>query len=378
VRLLRLLRWMAPNLPPMYRGFNIARPTLPGLAHSAMNDAGHLPEALEELWNFDLLRLLAAGGGDADSELDGGDGLDRLDAQWRDQWRVWSAACGYVTDPEARAVLDDTDSRARRGSLALCLWVAAADENARVEMISGLRQHARRFRLPWFAELVHRPETMWVAYRLRFHAQLRAEERNAREEAARVHRAWLAENEAIREWSRRQNRPAALPWAVAGLFVMGAVLALLISVSDIAGPASNATILDAWVAAAFSLTAALAAEGALAWEIGGPFHPRYSMLGNGFILLGRAASSIVGRGIALGVIAAVLGAAYLLTAFFPVAAPLVAGGGVLIWATARYSSWSRDHANELADAEQGRRELDAAAAREAEGDGPSVINEEGR
>jgi hypothetical protein len=133
---------------------------------------------------------------------------------------------------------------------------------------------------------------------------------------------------------------------VASVFALTATCALLIGVSDLAGVSADASILDAWLATVLAAVVGLTAEALLAWEIGGRFHPGYSILGAGLIALGRAARSIAGRGIALVAFIVVLGGAYALTAFAPAATPLVAGGGVLIWSVARYLRWRSDSQRE--------------------------------
>jgi len=348
VRLLNLLRWMAPAHPPIYRGLNIACATLPRVAIEALSGEGNAPSIVEELFRYSLLPLLATGS--AASGLDGGDGLSEVDERWRVEQRRWTAAVATLTDAEALDVLRAGEAdEAQRRVLALCLRAAVASAEERARISRQLTAAARRLQLPWFSALAEIPDALWVAFRLLDHAHERA-----RAEARR--RAWLVRNERFREWSRRENRPLALAWAVAGLALLGAACALLIAVGDIAGHASDAAILDAWTATVFAVGLALGCEAALAWEIGGRFHPRYSMLGAGFIALGRAARTVSGRGIALVVVAGVLGAGYVLAVFAPVALPLAVGGGALLWTVRRHLSWSADWERERAEIERGRQE----------------------
>lgn len=243
---------------------------------------------------------------------------------------------------------------------ALCLYAATADDETRARVRHDLVVLERAVRLDWFTDLVRRPEGMWLAYRLRRYAQECAAERDAQERAAAQRRAWLNRTRTFREWSRRQNRPLALSWAVAGVFVMAVVCTVLVGTSDLAGVVPDATILDAWLATVLAAAVALTFEALLAWEIGGRFHPRYSILGAGMIALGRAARSIAGRGIALAVVAGCLAGGYALTVFAPVLTPVVAGGGVIVWAVGRFLAWRGDSGREQADAERGAREGVAA------------------
>lgn len=360
VRLLRLLRRMAPTHPPIYRQYNITRSQLPHMARDAVAGSGNWPEIVDELWTHDILPLLAYGSPAPD--LGGGDGLDSVDRRWRNQWRRWRTLIRSLPDTGARNRLNLRDPEIRRRALAMCLWATTVDDDARNEIRREVRACERSVRLPWFTELIRDPDGMWVAMLLRDYAEDCAAERAERERAEALRRQFLARNRRFREWSRRRNRPLALSWAVAGVFVLGVLCALLISVSDIAGQVPTDTIVDAWVATIFAIATALSFEAVLAWEIGGRFHPRYSLLGAGFIALGRAARSIRGRGIALGVVVGVLGGAYLLTAFLPMVTPLIVGGAVIIWAVARYLAWRTEQEREEAEAQRGAQERAAAIA----------------
>jgi hypothetical protein len=226
-----------------------------------------------------------------------------------------------------------------------------AEGGAQAEIGRNLRGDARRFRQPWFSRLLDQPDGVWLGLLLRDHA----EERGEVDLAAARRRAWLNRNSRFREWSRRQNRPVALSWAVAGVALMMTVCALLVSVSDMSGAASDAAVLNAWVATVFAGGAALAAEAVLAWEIGGRFHPRYSTLGGAFIALGRAARSVAGRRLSLVLTVAVGAVAF--TAFLPMLTPVVAGVATVAWAVPRYLRWRTDFEREQAEAAQGAEEL---------------------
>ncbi|MEY9893382.1 serine/threonine protein kinase [Catenulispora sp. MAP5-51] len=363
VRLLRLVRAMDPSQPPIYRAVHIASTRLADLASQAADGVGIAPAIVRELWAHRLLPLLTTGV--AADGLEGGAGLAELDAGWRAWYEWWPRAVRTVADDEARRILRGRDAEATGRTVALCLLAAAAgtDDARRADISADLRRRARSVRLPWFTELAQDPDRMWIALRLSRHAEQVAAERDEEEARERRHARWLLRNQRLREWSRRQNRPLALSWAVAGVFLMGLLCALTVSVSDIAGQVPGTTILRAWVATVFAVASTLGFESLLAWEIGGRFHPRYSMLGAGLILLGRAARTIAGRGIALAVTAGVLAGAYLLTVYQPVTTPLVLGGTTIVWAVARYLSWRTDAARERAAVERAARELGAGLGR---------------
>jgi len=355
VRLLRLLRAMDPSQPPLYRAVHIAASRLADFASQAAEGVGNAPAIVRELWAYRLLPLLTTG--IAADGLEGGAGLDELDARWRDWHDRWPAMARRVADEDARRILRRRDEESSGRTVALCLLAASADDALRADLGVTLRNRARAVRLPWFTGLVRDPDLRWIAMRLSRHAEEVATERDEQAALARRHDRWLLRNQRLREWSRRQNRPLALSWAVAGVFLMSLLCALTVSVSDIAGQVPGTTILRAWVATVFAIASTLGFESLLAWEIGGRFHPRYSILGAGFIALGRAARTIAGRGMALAVTAGFLAGAYLLTVYQPVFTPLVLGGATIFWAVARYLSWRADAARERAAVERAAREL---------------------
>ncbi|WP_117213939.1 protein kinase domain-containing protein [Allorhizocola rhizosphaerae] len=368
VRLLRLVRHLSPQEPPVYRGLNISWRMLPDLARDAARGEGTLPVIVRQLWSFNLLRLLETGAASAD--LEGGEGLADVRRRWAAQVSVWNETAQTLPDARARAMLTGPNPIAgqllgrRRDRtwedrmLALCLFAATANDEQREAIAQEVRAFARRARLDWYDALLRRPDGLWPAYRLRDYAQECATERDEQERAAARQRAWQHRHRTLREWSRRQNRPLALSWAVASIFAMTAICALLIGVSDLAGVAQDASIVDAWLAAILAALVGLTAEALLAWEIGGRFHPGYSILGAGLIALGRAARSIAGRGIALIVALVVLGGGYALTAYAPAVTPLAAGGGVLVWTVWRYLRWRVESRRE-------EEEIDRAAAEQA-------------
>lgn len=362
VRLLRLLRGLDPALPPIYRMVHIASRHLADFANRAVRGEGNAPEIVRELWVYRLLPLLTTGVV-PDDEEGGGAGLAELDARWRDWHGRWSALVRRVGDDDARQYLLRRDEDSNRRTVALCLYAASADPALRTDLKRSLGRQARVLRLPWFTELAEDPELMWVALRVAPHAEQVATERNERRRAEQIRRHWLWRNRRMREWSRRQNRPLALSWAVAGVFLMGLLCALTVGVSDIAGQVPGTTILRAWVATVFAIASTLGFESLLAWEIGGRFHPRYSMLGGGIIALGRAARTMAGRGLALGVTVTVLAGVYVLTVYQPVFTPLVLGGSTIVWAVRRYLSWRGEVADEAAAIEQAARELRAGFQR---------------
>jgi len=369
VRLLRLLRQISPAHPPIYRQTLVSRARLPQLARAAANGEGNFPEIVAELYDYRLLPLLASGAPDPGSDGGGGgDGLDVVDARWRALVEHRDDLVAAIPD-DARDQLERIWRTARPQVLAMCLWAVVANDSTRRRVRDGLRALARRANVDWFADLVDplpggwadTPNSVWVAYLMRDHVEGLIEER---EQAARVERErgrWLAANRARREWARTQNRPLALGWAVAGVCVLGAVCALLVAVGDLAGQVAPSTILDAWVATVFGGTAALGVEAALGWEIGGRFHPGHSLLGAGFIALGRLARTVARRRFALGACAITLGAGYVLTVYLPVVTPVLAGAGAIISAVPRYLSWRRRCAEEERLAEQAAQRIGLAA-----------------
>jgi serine/threonine protein kinase len=360
VRLLRMLRAMDPAHPPVYRNVNVTVGGLPELAQRAIGNVGNYAPIVAELFRYDLLPLLATGA--PAPGLGGGDGLAGVQSRWSDEREWFARIAPTVTDDDARAELERLQREEPNRLIALGLLAATTTTENRATVQREVIACDRDVELPWFSELAARPDAMWVAYALIPFATNTADRLFFQAEQERLEREWLARTQALREWSRRQNRPQALAWGVAGVVALATVWVLMVGLSDIVDVSSDATVVDAWFATVASLLVVLAAESLLAWQIGGGFHPRYSMLGSGIITIGRLARSVAGRGITLPVLLGILGAGAVLSVFVPVITPIVTAAVIAVWTVARFDRWRTDRAREQASIEQAEQERRSANA----------------
>lgn len=337
VRLLRVLQSLDPTRSPVYRNHPISRRHLMQTARLAMDDEGDNALVLAELWNY---RLLPDFDSAAHSEA-GGEDLAEIDRRWRCAHADWPALIEQVTDAAARNYLLATVSE--RGMIAVCLRSALCTQKdldrTRRELLQGAA--ALPARQPWFERLVRDPATIWVAVLLLGHATNRASDEANRIASSERAQDTVRTEAAFREWSRRQNRPAALGWAVAGVCPVAAIWIVLITISDFAQRASDTAIGLAWVCASICLGVILVAESLLAAEIGGQFHPRYSIPGATRIAL-RSVGGWMRRSW-LPAAATILGAAAgigLLTLEFPQLLIAATTVGEFGWLVRRLSAWS--------------------------------------
>jgi serine/threonine protein kinase len=357
VRLLRVIRQLDATQPPIYRGLNISPRNLPQFARTAVGGGEPMPEIIEQIFEHGLLTPLAAAPALPDGDepgLGGGDGLDTVDRRWRERHARWRDLVATIGDPDAKALLSCDDPGTRRRALAITLWMAVADDAVRDEVRRTVQGHARVIRpeppgrrtdRDWYVKLAGDPDGMWAALLLQGHVRAQAEEAQAAWDRA----IWLARNEALLEWLRKQGRPPALGWAVVGIGILSALCAGMVGGGDMAGRVPVSAITDAWIAAAFAIAASLGVEGVLAWEAGGRYHPRYSLLGASLIVLARALRPAAAQRLLRPICAVGLGVLSALSVFVPVATPLAVGVAVPVWAVYRLGRWYRDRGAERAE-----------------------------
>ncbi|GAA0216806.1 hypothetical protein GCM10010492_13310 [Saccharothrix mutabilis subsp. mutabilis] len=350
VKLLHELRAVDPAHPPWYRGWNITPARLPELADEGVRGVGAAGEVVTDLWRADLLPLLATGR--PGSGAGGGDGLAGVRERWRREEGRLRALAASLPDPGAREEAQRILRQDRDYALSLALLAATATGAHRLELRRTLDERDRALRLPWFSDLVARTEYQWLAFALVPHATREAARVEAEERARRAHEAWLRRTERQREWSRRQNRPQALGYAVTGVAVVAVALFALVGLSDAAGVATDAQVFDAWFAVVAALAVVLTAESLLAWSAGGRFHPAYSLLGAGAIVLGRVARNLLARRVAVPVVLACLVALGVAAVVSPVVVPCAVAAVTAAWAVGRHLAWRA----------QDRREREIAAA----------------
>ncbi|MEV0005818.1 protein kinase [Micromonospora sp. NPDC050980] len=345
LRLLRILRALDPARPAVYRNHVISRLGLLAIAQRALASEGDNAEVLRDLWHGRLLREF-----DTSAPVDGergGQALTDLDRAWRRAYREWPELVRRVTDPQAQRHLRDTVTDQDR--VAVCLRVALRQPDDLRAVLEQMRRTDAElpWEVPWFTDLAHDPATVWAALLLADFATAQA-----RTIADRVQVRELGEEStraiaAFREWSRRQNRPAALGWAVTGVCLIAVGWVATVTGADAAGRADDRVIGLAWVAASCCLAVSLLAEGLLAVQIGGRFHNRYSIPGAGAIAL-RRLGRWMQRSWASAALAllGVLTAVALVASLFPQYLVIATTIGQLAWVSRRWMAWRRRVATE--------------------------------
>ncbi|WP_243772640.1 serine/threonine-protein kinase [Actinomadura barringtoniae] len=97
VKLLHLVRWLDPSLPPHFLGRRVTGDDLAGLAGQAQ-DASHPDHRTacllgRELWDQNLLQVLVG--------FEGGRDLARVDDQWRSHVTAWNKLAGWLREHES-------------------------------------------------------------------------------------------------------------------------------------------------------------------------------------------------------------------------------------------------------------------------------------
>jgi hypothetical protein len=349
LKLLRLLRWLDPGQPPIFRAENLTLERVAALAEKAVGETpGTAPSTVARLWELRLLPEL--------STAPGGRGLAETDTRWRELYDSWIALARELgeTFPELRGPVDGIPADL---VLPYLLWLAAGERRA----TRALREAARAAEaalpqpVPWHTRLIRAdadPLELLAALLLDGAAQADAAEL----EAARLHRAWLLREESVHDWYRSQERPIALGWAAVGTCAVAAGWTWMIESSSLLPLASPSVITLGWICALLMIMVVLAAELALATAIGGPYHSRYSLIGALVRQARRLARPITTNGLlGLGLGVCALGL-LVFAEFLPPALPLGSTAAHIVWTIVRYRRWTADQADRARDIEQARQE----------------------
>jgi hypothetical protein len=231
VKLLYLVRWLDPSLPPHYLGRRVTLDDLPGLAALA-NEAPHPDHRTacligRALWDHDLLPVLAG--------FHGNDELAEVGARWRGHVAAWNDLAGWLRArlPEpvtSRLPAAGAPGRDEPPLILLTLLALAAKPVETTAMLSHAAPRAGaavREPVPWFAWLAESarddPLRLLAVIRTAPDATLEAESSVRRRDAARVRAADLERHWAERERARLAGRPAAIARAVAWMLPVLAV-----------------------------------------------------------------------------------------------------------------------------------------------------------
>ena len=235
--------------------------------------------------------------------------------------------------------------------LSYLLWLAAEEESAR----AWLTRQAARDRgnlpldlLPWFSGLTGRSAgvlSLLRAVLLYEDAQREAQQIRQDRATEQIRRQRLLEGEAVAAWFRRHDRPTALGWAGGATALVAIFWSGIITVCDILPFATSASIGLAWACVILSVMVLATAELGLAGVIGGPYHPRYSLIGAGITQVADAVQAVRQRGLLfIAILAAALAGVLAVTSYLPFLLPLVTAASELAWCAARYRRWRADAA----------------------------------
>jgi hypothetical protein len=219
VKLLHLVRWLDPGLPPHFLGRRVTADDLGGLVGLAQDAAhpDHRTACLlgRELWDQNLLQVLVG--------FEGGRDLARIDDQWRRHVAAWNRLAGWLrehesTPPALAARLPDagvTDVRVAGAwatddppvVLLTLLALAAKPAETRRSLAEGAARARAAVpeRVPWFEWMVEGagddPLRLLAVVRAAPQAVVEAEG------LARGRDAAVREAEALRErWAERERR----------------------------------------------------------------------------------------------------------------------------------------------------------------------------
>ncbi|GAA1021074.1 hypothetical protein Aple_058090 [Acrocarpospora pleiomorpha] len=347
VKLLYLLYWLDPALPPLYRGMAMTRANLLELAASALARPREARAAMTDLWSHHLLPVLA--------DLTGAEELRGVDARWRH------------LESSVPAHLELDGAQVRSGLLALAL-----DEDGTTAVLRRSVDEVRAalpVPVPWFAELIDSGDP---ARLLAAHLSTGAARAWAEDEARRQAQRRAAELAREQRWQELESqrvagRTRAVSWAALAVGIFSVLWLIILWLADAlpgetTHPVTGAVVAEepsipflvmvlVWVCVGF-------AEVAVAAQIAGSYYPRYSLLGPlGRIAAGargsagimRSLSELAGSGRG-GLIAAAVIFIFLLIVVNIVAGLLVrylilpAGVAVAygLWTHRRWQNWERE------------------------------------
>lgn len=340
-KLLRLLAWLDPTLPPIYRGFALGPRHVAALGMAAANGDPRSATVVDELWSHQLLPVLA--------RFAGGGPLVELDRRWRAFLADFDRVGGLLSK-EAPQVADRlADPDALRWARAVLLAQAATSANLTAGLWDQVRVTRRRLPVPvpWFVNyfriMGRAPQRVVIGQLVSSLAVAEAEQiLREREIAARQPAArralWYQQ-----ERHRQAGRDAAVGWALAGIAILLVPwLGYLVLVGDrTVGALGLGTVV-----------VAMAAELFLACRLGRRYSPDFALLWDLRKAVGWAGAVLQLRtsGVGLWFAAAGVVTLIILTITVPEAVPLTVLAAQLIWVWRRKRAWSKIHIREQREA----------------------------
>ncbi|MFJ8755106.1 protein kinase [Streptomyces sp. NPDC102441] len=353
-KMLRLLLWLDPAMPPVYRGRRMLSEDLLALAEQAsstQDDTGRLAarELVDELYTRDLLTTLAAFGEDAPRLAD-------VDHRWRDLNARWDALReSAALPPRIRKELMGSGIRVESLAVAVAPeWARAL--RRRIESDAASVQG----RTGWFDALLADggdPVRHLAATRT---LPAAVAEAHRLEEVRRAHAAEVTAQQ--REWResethRQSGTGEAVLRALGGVALL---FALPVGVPLVLGALiGDGEFLPRFIAAAtVTFGVPLACELALAAKLGQAYHPRWSLqtrlgglrrrLSGGRKALATELRPMRRTTVALGggcllylALATVTWVVVTMQIWSPV--PLLVAAGYGIWSFVRYRHWRTAH-----------------------------------
>ncbi|MGH3910536.1 MAG: protein kinase domain-containing protein [Pseudonocardiaceae bacterium] len=340
-KLLRLLAWLDPTLPPTYRELSLAPRHIVAVGLAAANGDPKSATVVDDLWAHQLLPVLARFAGAAP--------LAEVDSRWRALLADFDQQAAQLAkeSPEVAARL--TEPEALTWARAVLLAQAATSSNVTTALWDHVRLLRRRLPspVPWFVnffrDMGHAPQRVVLGQLVSSLALAEAEravrdrEVAARQPAAR-RAQWYQQ-----ERHRLAGRDGAIGWALGGIAIL--LVPWLIYLAMVASTTVRALGL------ATALIAAVA-EVALAWRLGRRYSPDFALLWSlrRVAERGGAILQLQASGRALWFAAAGAVTLVILTITFPPAVPLAVTAAHLAWVGRRLQVWSEIHAREEREA----------------------------
>lgn len=264
VKLLRLLRWLNPDLPPVYRGVHVSPAELPKIAAEAEQGDPTLRLIVDDLWQYQLCAFL--------NEFPNGRGLAQVDRRWRELSEQWNAflSDNAIFPPQPLQALRQANVRSA------LLGIAAGGDDAIQRRISAAQAvvQARPGPVGWFDRLAAEAgadplRLVAVTYAAEpAYAEFHNAERQRR--AAEAQLGARQQHWEQQEANRIAGRSHAIGRALAGVsLAYGLPCLLLLSV-----PSNGAGV----AVVVWGLQAT--AESLVAWRTGAGYHPRWSLYGH--------------------------------------------------------------------------------------------------
>ncbi|MGH4026497.1 MAG: protein kinase domain-containing protein [Pseudonocardiaceae bacterium] len=340
-KLLRLLAWLDPTLPPTYRGMSLAPRHMVAVGLAAANGDAKSATVVDDLWAHELLPVLGRFAGAAP--------LIEVENRWRALLADFDRLAAQLAEESSEVAARLREKEALTWARAVLLAQAATSSNVTTALWDHVRQVRRRLPapVPWFVnffrEMGHAPQRVVLGQLISSLALAEADqavrdrEIAARQPAARRSQ-WYQQ-----ERHRLAGRDGAIGWALGGIGIF--LVPWLIYLSLLTGTAVR-------VLGLITILVATAAEMFLAWRLGRRYSPDYALFWSLRRFAARAGSvmQLQTSGLVLWFTAAGVVTLGILTVTFPPAVPLAVMAAHLVWVGRRLRTWGEVHAREEREA----------------------------